>query len=58
MTNRVAVEAGTDFGWGRYTGLDGACVTMEGFGASGPAGRLFEHFGFTADHVADVVRSL
>ncbi len=58
VTKRVAVEAGTDFGWGRYTGLDGACVTMEGFGASGPAGRLFEHFGFTADHVADVVRSL
>lgn len=58
VTKRVSVEAGSDFGWGRYVGLDGACVAMEGFGASGPAGQLFEHFGFTADHVAEVVRGL
>ena len=58
VTKRVSVEAGSDFGWGRDVGLDGACVAMEGFGASGPAGQLFEHFGFTADHVAEVVRGL
>lgn len=55
---RVAVEALSDFGWGRYVGLDGATVTMTGFGASGPAARLFEHFGFTVDHVVEVARSL
>lgn len=55
---RVAVEALSDFGWGRYIGLDGAAVTMTGFGASGPAARLFEHFGFTVDHVVEVARSL
>ncbi len=43
---------------GKYVGLDGACVTMTGFGASGPAAQLFEHFGFTAEHVAEVARSL
>ena len=58
VRKRVAVEALSDFGWGRYVGLDGACVTMTGFGASGPANQLFEHFGFTADHVAEVARSL
>ncbi len=31
---------------------------MTGFGASGPAGKLFEHFGFTADNVASQVKNL
>lgn len=55
---RVAIEALSDFGWGRYVGLDGAAVTMTGFGASGPAAQLFEHFGFTVDHVVEVARAL
>ncbi len=58
VRKRVAIEALSDFGWGKYIGLDGAAVTMTGFGASGPAGELFEHFGFTVDHVAEVARSL
>ena len=55
---RVAVEAASDFGWGKYVGLDGATVTMPGFGASAPADVLFKKFGFTAEHVADVVKSV
>lgn len=58
VKKRVAIEAGTDFGWGRYVGLEGAYVTMKGFGASGPASRLFEHFGFTVDHVLETVKAL
>ena len=48
---RVAVEAAADFGWGKYVGLDGATVTMKGFGASAPAAKLFEKFGFTKENV-------
>ena len=55
---RVAVEAASDFGWGKYIGLDGAAVCMEGFGASAPAGLLFEKFGFTRENVAETMRSL
>lgn len=58
VRRRVAVEALTDFGWGRYVGLDGAYVTMHGFGASGPANLLFEKFGFTVDNVIAAVKSL
>ncbi len=58
VRKRVAVEALSGFGWDRYVGLDGATVTMTGFGASGPAAQLFEYFGFTAEHVAEVARSL
>jgi transketolase len=52
VRTRVAVEAGCSLGWHRYTGLQGALVTLDRFGASAPAEILFEKFGFTADNVA------
>ena len=55
---RVAVEAAIDFGWGKYVGLDGAYVTMKGFGASAPAGELFKKFGFTTENVVATVKSV
>lgn len=51
---RVAVEAGSSVSWGKYVGLDGACICMDDFGSSAPAGKLFEIYGFTADNVARV----
>jgi transketolase len=48
---RLAVEAGNDFGWHRYIGLDGDILCMEGYGASGPANQVFEKFGFTVENV-------
>lgn len=50
-TVRVAVEAALRFGWDKYIGPDGGFVGMDGFGASAPAGKLFEHFGITAGAV-------
>jgi len=47
-TARVACEAAMRFGWDRYLGARGGFVGMTGFGASGPADRLYEHFGITA----------
>jgi transketolase len=44
---RVAVEAALRFGWDRYLGERGGFVGMTGFGASGPADTLYEHFGIT-----------
>lgn len=51
---RVAVEAGSAYSWGKYVGLDGATVTMDTFGESAPADKLFEIYGFTAENVAKV----
>ena len=58
VRKRVAVEALSDFGWYKYVGLDGKVIAMEGFGASGPAATLFEHFGFTVDNVVKTVKSV
>jgi len=55
---RVAIEALTDFGWGKYVGLDGAYVTMKSFGASAPAATLFEKFGFTKENVVNTVKGI
>ena len=55
---RVAVEAASGFGWERYVGLDGAVVCMHSFGQSAPGGQLFKKFGFTAEHVAETVKSV
>jgi len=55
---RVAVDAGvTDF-WRQYVGLEGAVVGIDRFGESAPGGELFQHFGFTPQRVAEVVRKL
>ena len=53
VRKRVAIEALSDFGWGKYVGLDGAYVCMKSFGASAPAAKLFEKFGFTVENVVN-----
>jgi transketolase len=55
---RIAVEAGSSFGWGRYTGRcdDSGFVGMRGFGASAPIADLLEEFGLTAERVAELAK--
>ncbi len=48
---RVAVEAGIEMGWHKYIGDNGEFIGMHSFGASAPAGTLFEKFGITTDAV-------
>ena len=54
---RVAIEAGTTFGWARYVGVDGAVIGVDTFGASAPAGDLYQHFGLTAERVVEEARA-
>ncbi len=55
---RVGIEAAVAFGWERWLGDHGAFIGMQGFGASAPAVKLFEHFGITPAKVADAARKL
>ncbi len=48
---RVCVEAGSPYSWYKYAGDNGEIVAMTTFGASGPAPKLFEKFGFTVENV-------
>jgi transketolase len=53
---RVAVEAGTTFGWKEYVGSDGIVVGRADFGASAPIKDLLKHFGFTVENVIEKAR--
>ncbi|MCJ7453440.1 MAG: transketolase [Steroidobacteraceae bacterium] len=55
---RVAIEAGVRDGWWRYVSGNGAVIGIDSFGASAPAKKLFEHFGFTRDNVIKTVEGL
>jgi transketolase len=48
----VSIEAGTTFGWERYTGRDGLRFGIDSFGASAPIEDLFRQIGLTADAIA------
>ena len=52
---RVSVEAGTTFGWERYTGLHGLRIGIDRFGVSSPAKDAYDYFGLTPDKVAERV---
>jgi transketolase len=49
---RVSIEAGTTFGWERYTGLHGLRIGVDRFGVSAPAKHAYEFFGLTPEAVA------
>ena len=50
---RVCVEAGSPYSWYKYAGDLGEIIAMNTFGASAPAGKLFEMYGFTAENVVE-----
>ncbi|HEX5911467.1 MAG TPA: transketolase [Thermoleophilaceae bacterium] len=53
---RVSIEAAATLGWEKWVGEAGESLGMTGFGASGPAGELYEHFGLTSEHLAEAAR--
>ncbi|MEZ5744074.1 MAG: transketolase [Sphingomonadaceae bacterium] len=54
---RVSIEAGATMGWERYVGSNGLTIGLDRFGASAPAGDLFDYFGFTADKIVPQIIS-
>jgi transketolase len=55
---RLAVEAASPMSWDKWIGEEGAFIGMETFGESGPYKDVYEHFGITAQRVAEVGREL
>ena len=55
---RVVVEALSEFGWGKYVGIDGKTICLDRFGASAPADVLFKEFGFTVEDVVKAVKEV
>lgn len=58
VAKRIAIEAGSSFGWDRYIGNQGSTVTIDRFGASAPGPKVLEEFGFTVENVLKVYNNL
>ncbi len=50
---RVSIEAGSTFGWERWTGSDGLNIGLDTFGQSASGEELFEHFGFSVEKIIE-----
>jgi len=55
---RVSIEAGIAQGWRDYVGDQGACVSLEHYGASAGANTLFKEFGFTVENVVATAKKI
>lgn len=53
ISNRLAIEAASPFGWDRYVGPHGATLCLNEFGASAPGTVMMEQYGFTPENVAE-----
>lgn len=54
-TLKVAIEAASPFGWQKYVGENGLVLGIDRFGASAPAGDLYDFFGLTPNKIAEAV---
>lgn len=57
-TPKIAIEAGSGFGWEKYIGRKGKFIGMQGFGASAPAKDLYKHFGITTENIVKTAKGL
>jgi transketolase len=58
ITTRLAVEAGSSFGWREWVGDRGGIIALDRFGASAPAEEIFKNLGFTVENVVTTARKL
>ena len=54
---KVSIEAGVSMGWREYVGDNGVIISLDHFGASASAGKLFEEFGFGTDAVVSKIKA-
>ena len=54
---KVSIEAGVAQGWREYVGDNGVIISLDHFGASASAGKLFEEFGFSGEKVATKIKA-
>ncbi len=58
MTKRLSSEMGATFGWHKYVGFAGEVMGIDRFGASAPAPKVIEAYGFTTENVVKTYKGL
>ena len=51
ITNRISIEASTDYVWYRFIGVDGMRFGVDGFGFTAKGEELYEKFGLTTKNI-------
>ena len=55
IKSRISIEAGSTLGWQKFVGSHGIMIGIDRFGASAPAEKLEEYFGFTVKQVKEKI---
>jgi transketolase len=58
LKKRLGIEAGRSIGWERYIGESGRMISVDSFGHSAPAEKIFSELGFTAENVVKTLLTL
>jgi transketolase len=58
INRRLAIEAGVSQGWLEWVGVDGKIIAVDKYGASAPAGTIYEEYGLTVEDVIDQAERL
>jgi len=58
VTARISIEAGIAQGWWKYVGSTGTCISIEHYGASASAGKLYSEFGITSEAIVVAANNL
>jgi transketolase len=56
IENRLYVEAGLDFAWEKYVGINGKKIGMTSYGESAPGAEVMKHFGFTVENIVKRIK--
>ena len=57
IRRRVSLEMGNSALWYKYVGLDGLAIGIDKFGASAPANKVIEEYGFTVESVVEKIKN-
>ena len=55
---KIAIEAGSTFGWYQFVGLEGGVIGLDRYGASGKPDLLYKEFGITVEKIVAKAKEL
>lgn len=58
VTARVSIEAGSTFGWHKYTGTEGVAIGLDRFGTSAPCDEAYQALGLTSQKVVSTIQQI
>jgi transketolase len=58
IKNRIAIEAGSSFGWCKWVQNEANIIAIDKFGASAPYQEIYKHYGLTVENIIAKAKEL